>query len=298
MSWNMPDGATTDQYDRYMGYDQPDDEEPEEELMEELRDVLTFEGSQIKEWTNVQVDAETRTLNFTFRSTLTEELAAALHCSFIMDQEGVDSASLGHELIGTELLLPTPGVDGATESFFPESISGFKVASKEGGHTVQAKVVIATRIDELDAAFKALRGAPVDLSVKPRQGELFEGGTRVEMSDGTKKNGSEFPPMETAVLTEAVQVEETATSLPTAAELTGGTPGRKRGRPRKEEITLSEKELAGWNLMQREGKLQEWDMEQALNRLRKMDTTVRTKLLQMIGAKIQETAPDVADETF
>lgn len=30
MSWNMPDGATTEQYDHYMGYDQPD--EPEDDL--------------------------------------------------------------------------------------------------------------------------------------------------------------------------------------------------------------------------------------------------------------------------
>ena len=29
MSWNMPDGASTDQYDRYMGYDQPDEDEEE-----------------------------------------------------------------------------------------------------------------------------------------------------------------------------------------------------------------------------------------------------------------------------
>ena len=30
MAWNMPDGATTDQYDRYMGYDR-ESEDPENE---------------------------------------------------------------------------------------------------------------------------------------------------------------------------------------------------------------------------------------------------------------------------
>jgi hypothetical protein len=53
MAWNMPDGATTDQYDRYCGTDQPDDPEddyePEEldedELMDaaELLERLTLE---------------------------------------------------------------------------------------------------------------------------------------------------------------------------------------------------------------------------------------------------------------
>jgi hypothetical protein len=38
MAWNMPDGATTDQYDRYCGTDQPDDPEDDyapEELADE-----------------------------------------------------------------------------------------------------------------------------------------------------------------------------------------------------------------------------------------------------------------------
>lgn len=34
MSWNMPAGATTDDYDRYCGYDEPDEEEKEYEELE------------------------------------------------------------------------------------------------------------------------------------------------------------------------------------------------------------------------------------------------------------------------
>ncbi len=37
MAWNMPDGASTDEYDRYCGYDLPDEEderEPHEECPE------------------------------------------------------------------------------------------------------------------------------------------------------------------------------------------------------------------------------------------------------------------------
>ena len=37
--WNMPEGATTEQYDRYMGYDQPDDEEPEDADDDNLQGV-------------------------------------------------------------------------------------------------------------------------------------------------------------------------------------------------------------------------------------------------------------------
>jgi hypothetical protein len=51
MSWNMPDGATSDQYDRYCGYDQPDEEEieyeepePEENEIEVITEAEALEA--------------------------------------------------------------------------------------------------------------------------------------------------------------------------------------------------------------------------------------------------------------
>jgi hypothetical protein len=121
-------------------------------------------------------------VHFSVRGKLTQELAAALGCKFVYEGD-VDGLSLSHELKNAEIFLPAPAGQEGGCSFFPDVIYKFKINRQDDGFSVQLLVHASTRIDELHELLKSYRGdGGLKILVRSRQGELFEGGTRVEMA--------------------------------------------------------------------------------------------------------------------
>jgi hypothetical protein len=157
--------------------------------MESLSEVLVVPGAAVEDWTFRNTEKGLKA-HFSVRGKLTQQLAAALGCKFVYASD-VDALSLGHELKDTEILLPIAGGEESekpeTASFFPDVVYKFKVAKQDDGFSVQCLVHISVRIDELHEILKGYSGdGGLEIQLRPRQGNLFDGGTRVEMggSDG------------------------------------------------------------------------------------------------------------------
>ena len=145
--------------------------------MENLQEELTIASATIEEWTHRKTKKEGLKVNFTVSAPLPRGLAEMLKCGGIYDSD-TGRIDLLHKLKDTELVIPVPGVEGGFASFFPDLLYCFKAKRDEQQFTLEFSVHISTRAEELHEIFK---GTPdsIDLSVRPRQGQLFEGGTRV-----------------------------------------------------------------------------------------------------------------------
>lgn len=151
--------------------------------MNQLREALSIKDAQIEDWTHRHTEKGLK-MHFTITARLPKELARALGCTYIYDNEITD-VSLAHELKETEIVLPSAdGKDGAAFSFFPDVVYKFKAQKRDEGYSMQCRVHVSTRIEELHELLKSYDGdGNLDILLRPRQGELFEGGTRVEREE-------------------------------------------------------------------------------------------------------------------
>jgi hypothetical protein len=279
--------------------------------VEQLHDTLVFINAVVDEWSFNRTEPSVHEMQFTLKAVLSEELAEALRCSSIYHEEDTKVITLTHKLKDTEILLPTPGLDGELTSFFPDSIYGFKATQDDGEYGIACSVRVSSRVDELHEIFKAYEDG-ITVTVKPRQGELFDGGTRVEMSEGTQKNGgdmfentcvdcnNDIPFAEGSTDTHASGQPCTDDPMPgpvlvTVREAAGKTPGRrgkKAARRGDSETLLTEDELKTWNSLRAEGGQGPMDMDAAIAILTKNDEPTRTRML----ARVRAARMDVADE--
>lgn len=150
--------------------------------METLQETLTIENACVEEWTHRKTKKDGMKVNFTVSAMLPKLLAEQLKCGGIYDND-TKRVDLTHKLKDVELIVPVPGVDGGFASFFPDVLYAFHALRDEKKFSIDFSVHVTVRAEELHEILKGLPEV-IALSVRPRQGELFEGGTRVEMTPG------------------------------------------------------------------------------------------------------------------
>lgn len=152
--------------------------------------------------------------------------AEALGCAYIY-KDGVpvadlDSAAIDGKLRDMELRLPSSTNLSDSDTYFPELIHKFKVKRvADAKYEVSFRVHEAGRRADLESLLTAINKDIFPIFLKPRQGTLFEGGTRVEMSEDTPENPA--APMEIAILEDA-SVDRSYENKP--------IPSRGKGRPK------------------------------------------------------------------
>ena len=152
--------------------------------METLTEQLEIADATIEDWTHRKTEKDGLKMHFTVSAPLPKLLAQQLRCSGIyeMDTGRID---LLHKLKDTEFLLT--GGDDLGASFFPDVIYKFKASRDENQFTVQFSIHVSTRCEELH---ELLKHAPetLSLTMRPRQGQLFEDGTRVDVTTIPEKD--------------------------------------------------------------------------------------------------------------
>ena len=148
--------------------------------MENLQEQLTIANATIEEWTHRKTKKDGLKVNFTVSAPLPKLLAEQLRCGGIYDND-TKRVDLTHKLKNVELVVPIPGVDGGFGSFFPDVLYAFHALRDEQQFTIDFSVHVTVRAEELHEIFK---GSPevFDIALRPRQGQLFEGGTRVDVA--------------------------------------------------------------------------------------------------------------------
>lgn len=121
--------------------------------------------------------------------------AEALGCAYVY-KDGVpvadlDSAAIDGRLQDMELLLPSSVDLADSDSYFPDLISKFKVKRvADAKYEVSFRVHESTRRADLESLLTAINKDLFTIALKPRQGTLFEGGTRVDLADRSYENKS------------------------------------------------------------------------------------------------------------
>lgn len=155
--------------------------------METISEALEIESAIIEDWTHRKTEKDGLKMHFNISAPLPRELAKQLKCSGIYDMD-TGRIDLLHKLKETELCLTIAegnAADGQPEgschSFFPDVIYKFKASRDENQFTIQFAVHVSNRCEELH---EILKHAPdsIEVSIRPRQGQLFEGGTRVDVT--------------------------------------------------------------------------------------------------------------------
>lgn len=149
--------------------------------MEQLNEQLTIASATIEEWTHRRTKKDGLKVNFTVSAPLPKLLAEQLRCGGIYADD-TNRIDLSHKLKDVELIVPVPGVEDAFASFFPDVLYAFKAKRDEQQFTIEFACHVTVRAEELHEIFK---GSPdvFDIEIRPRQGQLFDGGTRVELSN-------------------------------------------------------------------------------------------------------------------
>lgn len=189
--------------------------------MEQLNDTLEINNATIEEWTHRRTKKDGLKVNFTVSAMLPRELADKLKCAAIYELD-TGQITLLHKIKDTELIFPVPGVEGASASFFPDVLYCFKAKRDQDQFTVEFAAHVTIRADELHEILKG-SAELIDIEIRPRQGQLFEGGTRVEVDDKDR-----IISKEQAADTSAATDEPGAPLAPAA--VMGGTHQRKAGR--------------------------------------------------------------------
>jgi hypothetical protein len=150
--------------------------------MEQLPEQITIANATIEEWTHRRTKKDGLKVNFTVSAPLPKLLAEQLRCGGIYEND-TTRIDLSHKLKDVEIVVPVPGVEDGFASFFPDVLYTFRAKRDEQQFTLEFTAHVTVRAEELHEIFK---GSPdtFDISVRPRQGQLFEGGTRVELTPG------------------------------------------------------------------------------------------------------------------
>lgn len=130
-------------------------------------------------------------LTLGLRAMLTPQIATELGCEWAyvpgstVAQENLKQSALEGILTDVELRLKGSD-DTIIDTIYPESISAFSIFKVGGGQLgISMTVSTAGNFDPLLDFFRRNRSEGFEFFVRSRQGELFEGGTRVEVSEET-----------------------------------------------------------------------------------------------------------------
>lgn len=208
--------------------------------MELLTEQLTIANATIEEWTHRRTKKDGLKVNFTVSAPLPRILAEQLRCAGIYEND-TTRIDLSHKINDAGLVVPIPGVEGGFSEFFPEVLYAFKAKRDEQQFTVEFACHVTVRAEELHEIFK---GSPdvFEISLRPRQGQLFEGGTRVDvtptsellsrvitnLSDDEQKAAEDI----------LAAVNETPAAAPLASVVTMGGSHQKR-KPRADKSTMN-----------------------------------------------------------
>ena len=194
---------------------------------------------------------------------LTPTVAEILGCGYLYDasgnpHEGFKDTNLDTTLPDMDLRL-IGGDNREINNFFPELIFSLRIYRVgDTGLGIQFKAKTTGRLQEILDFFRANRGDGFTISIKSRQGDLFDGGTRVALSEGTTGAGPD--PMSDVVgtalegIANATELDATKPPGEEAPEAVNAPPlaprpRRKRGRVHGEaapETPPAEEDSAPW----------------------------------------------------
>ena len=181
-------------------------------------------------------------LTLRLKGRLTPTIASVLECDYLYTEQGSPHDGFKETTLAITLAdmdLKLIGGDGKeVNNFFPEQIFGFRIyRSGDTTLNVQFKARTTGRLQEILDFFRANRGDGFTISIKPRQGDLFDGGTRVALSEGTTGDPMNEVVANTlegiAEATEKAGMLLPTTDEPTAAELVNPTEPPLAPRPRR-----------------------------------------------------------------
>lgn len=152
--------------------------------MEQLTEEITIENASIEEWTHRKTKKDGLKVNFSVTALLPKSLAEQLKCAGIYEND-TTRIDLSHKLKGIELFMPIPGAKSELASFYPDVLYSFKAKRDEQAFTLEFSAHVTVRAEELHEILKGLPEV-ITLSMRPRQGKLFEGGTRVDVAPGER----------------------------------------------------------------------------------------------------------------
>lgn len=154
-----------------------------------LRDLLQFSNAEICDIALIKtVNGPKAVLHLS--APMTKEAAKALKLDYVytngggvIPREGLDGLSLDYELTDQELSIPTSLEKGVFTTLYPDLIHKFKLARIEDAQfELSLRAHITGALGEVLDFFVSQNKQTFEFAIRPRQGELFEGGTRVEMT--------------------------------------------------------------------------------------------------------------------
>lgn len=159
----------------------------------ELRKRLSFSDARIESITLVPTEKEPKCV-LLMAASLLPDAAELLGCDWAykegIPREGLQDLALNGILRDVELHLPTGSDMAQYESYFPELIHKFKLKRVQDAKLeVTFRVHETRRFADLLELLAAVNKESFEAAIRPRQGELFEGGTRVDLSGGEDQAG-------------------------------------------------------------------------------------------------------------
>lgn len=190
-------------------------------------------------------------VKFALKAMLTPEIAAALGIDYVYSagstiaQESLKKATFGIELKDKQMKLKSQSDE--VDTFYPDLLNGFSVSrAGDGKWFLHFSVENTGLFDRFLDFFRTNRAEVFEIFIDNRQGQLFEGGTRVDMAPGAVIDG------EFAEVGEAPQEfigRETETDRSYENRQKGGKRGRK---PKKEAVQqeIPDEVIAGGSIGQ------------------------------------------------
>jgi hypothetical protein len=157
----------------------------------ELRERLNFSDARIVQIASYPSEKGVKCVLILAASLLPDH-AKHLQCSYIyrdgIPVEGLEDVALEAQLRDMELHLPTAYDRQQFETYFPELIHRIKIKRVEDAKfEVIFRIHEARRRADLDALLESVNKDSFECAIRPRQGELFEGGTRVDVSNAKNR---------------------------------------------------------------------------------------------------------------
>lgn len=157
----------------------------------DLRERLNFSDARIVQIASYPSEKGVKCVLILAASLLPDH-AKHLHCAYIyrdgIPVEGLEDVALEAQLRDMELHLPTAYDRQQFDTYFPELIHRIKIKRVEDAKfEVIFRIHEARRRADLDALLEAVNKDSFECAIRPRQGELFEGGTRVEVAPASEQ---------------------------------------------------------------------------------------------------------------
>ena len=157
----------------------------------ELRERLNFSDARIVQIASYPSEKGVKCVIILAASLLPDH-AKHLNCGYIyrdgIPVEGLEDVALEAQLRDMELHLPTAHDRKQFDCYFPELIHRIKIKRVEDAKfEVVFRIHEARRRADLDALLESVNKDSFECAIRPRQGELFEGGTRVDVSSASKR---------------------------------------------------------------------------------------------------------------